>query len=225
MIGGMARSVARRTTVTVGVAGAAILALALVVFLQTRDGPSDPETVQADDPRIVRADSHVVQQGDEGAPVLVEFLDFECEACASLYPVVEDLRAEYGTDLTYVVRYLPLPSHPNSRQAAHAAEAAARQGEFEAMYQRLFEAQGEWSHQQADQSAVFRGYAEELGLDLAQYDRDVASDEVADRVEADFQDALDLGLSGTPSLFLDGAVLQPRTIADLENAVDRALAQ
>ena len=225
MIDGMSRSVTRRTTVTIGVVGAAILALALVVFLQTRDGPSDPETVESDDPRIVRADSHVVQQGDEGAPVLVEFLDFECEACAGLYPVVEDLRAEHGTDLTYVVRYFPLPSHPNSRQAAHAAEAAARQGEFEAMYQRLFETQTAWSHHQDDQSAVFRGYAEELGLDLAQYDRDVASDEVADRVEADFQDALDLGLGGTPSLFLDGALFQPRTIADIQDAVDRALAK
>lgn len=223
MIGGMASSVTRRTTVTIGVTAAAILALALVVFLQTGDGPSDPETVKADDPRIVRADSHVVQQGDDGAPVLVEFLDFECEVCAGLYPVIEDLRAERGTDLTYVVRYFPLPSHPNSRQAAHAAEAAARQGELAAMYQRLFETQAVWSHQQQDQSSVFRGYAEELGLDMAQYDRDVVSDEVADRVQADFQDAIDLGLDGTPSLFLDGEIIRPRTVGDLEDAVDRAL--
>ena len=225
MIDGMARPVTRRTTITIGVTAAAILALALVVFLQTRDGPSDPETLEADDPRIVRTDSHVVQQGDDGAPVLVEFLDFECEVCAGLYPVVEDLRADYGADLTYVVRYFPLPSHPNSRQAAHAAEAAARQGQFEAMYQRLFEAQADWSHQQQDQAPVFRGYAEGLGLDLAQYDRDVASDEVAARVESDFQDALDLGLGGTPSLFLDGELIEPRTVADLEGAVDRALAK
>lgn len=123
-----------------------------------------------------------------------------------------------------MVRYLPLPGHLNSRNAAHAAEAAARQDSFEPMYRMLFETQATWGESRDDQSPLFRSYAEELGLDLAQFDRDVASDDVAAWVEADFQDAQSLGLSGTPSLLLDGEVLQPRTFGDFSDALAAAVA-
>lgn len=66
--------------------------------------------------------------------MLVEFLDFECESCGALFPIVEQLRSDYAGEITYVVRYFPLPGHVNSMNAAVAAEAAAQQGEFEAMY-------------------------------------------------------------------------------------------
>ncbi len=221
----MSRSLSgRRTIVTASIVTACLAVLGVFVALEVRSAPEVSESTGSTDPRIVRSDSHVVQEGPDGGPVLVEFLDFECEACGALYPAVEQLREDFAGEVTFVVRYFPLPGHLNSRNAAHAAEAAARQGQFEAMYQLLFETQTTWGESQDDMSAVFRTYAQQLGLDMDQYDRDVTSDDVAARVEADFQDAQSLGLSGTPALFLDGEVIQPRTLGDFEDALESAIA-
>ncbi len=218
----MAEPRTRRLIVTGAVVAVAVAALVAFAVIQTRSEPEPVSAAGPGDERLAVERGRVLQDAGPGAPVLVEFLDFECEVCAAIHPYIEDARAAYPDDLTVVVRYFPLPSHPNSRQAAHAAEAAALQGQFEPMYQRLFETQPEWSHRQDDQSAVFRGYAEELGLDLEQYDRDVAGEAVT-RVEADFQEALSLDLNGTPSLFLDGEQFTPRTAADLDERIARAV--
>lgn len=174
---------------------------------------------------LVREDSHVV--GEEGSSdvVLVEFLDFECEACGGIYPFIEQLREEYAGEVTFVVRYFPLPGHPNSERAARAAEAAARQDKFDEMYQRLFETQESWSHQQEPQDDTFRGYAEDLGLDMDTYDADYESEDVAERVQRDLEDGTTLGVQGTPTFFLDGEQFEPTSAEDFVAAIDDALAQ
>lgn len=97
--------------------------------------------------------------------------------------------------------------------AAIAAEAAAQQGQYEAMYQLLFETQTQWGESSKDQSAVFRGFAEELGLEMTAYDAAVADPATRARVEADITDAMALGVSGTPTFFLNG---QPMSVDSLE---------
>lgn len=213
----------RRTLeVTLAVSALAIGVLAAVVLFQVT---SEPDADVADPAgAVVRADSHVLDDVGEDAPTLVEFLDFECESCAAAYPVVEDLRERYAGRLNVVLRYFPIDGHANARNAAHAVEAAARQGELESMYARMFETQAEWGDQQIDHSARFRGYAEELGLDLEQYDAGVASEDVAARVERDFQDGRAAGVSGTPTFFLDGRPLEITSVQSFYDAVDRALA-
>ena len=122
----------------------------------------------------VAANSHVLDDGGEGAVTVVEFLDFECEACGAFYPLVEDLRGKFDGEITYVIRYFPLPGHLNSKNAAIAAEAAAQQGRLEDMYHRLFETQPQWGEAQESRADLFRGFAEELGLDMAAFDDAVA---------------------------------------------------
>ncbi len=214
----------RRTVITASIVAVCVAVLGLFVVLEVRSAPEVSESSGTEDPRLVREDSHVLQEAPDGFPVVVEFLDFECEACGALYPAIEQLRGDFAGEVEFIVRYFPLPSHLNSRNAAHAAEAAARQGEFEGMYRLLFENQTTWGESQDDMSPLFRTYAEQLGLDMAQFDEDVVSEAVAARVEKDFQDAQSLGLSGTPSLFLEGEVIQPRTLGDFEDALERAVA-
>lgn len=171
---------------------------------------------------MVRPDSRVLSQAPNEKAVLVEFLDFECEGCAAAYPVVEELRAEYGDTVTFVHRYFPLPGHPNSMTAAVAVEAAAQQGAYEAMYQKMFDTQEQWSHTAEDRSPVFRGYAEELGLDMAAYDKSVADPATRARVEADVADGVALGVQGTPTFFLDGRRLTLNTLEQFRAEVDAA---
>jgi protein-disulfide isomerase len=212
----------RNLKITLAISALAVGILAAVILVQTT---KEPDVVRADPADVVvRADSHVLDDAGPEAPTLVEFLDFECEACGAAYPVIEDLRQKYAGKINFVIRYFPLEGHLNSRNAAHAVEAAARQGKVEEMYSRMFTTQAEWGDQQQDYSARFRGYADDLGLDMQQYDTDVASSAVSARVERDVQDGRSAGVSGTPSFFLDGEPLEITSVQSLHDAIDLAIA-
>ena len=175
--------------------------------------------------QVLRDGSHRLSVAPDQKVTFVEFLDFECEACGALYPVVEDLRQRYAGRVTFVVRYLPLESHVNSMRAARAVEAAAQQGRFEDMYSKLFASQSDWGERQRPADVTFRGYVAELGLDMARWDADYVSPTTMKRIQTDLDDARALGLTGTPSLFLNGQPLQPESVEDLTRALDEALAQ
>jgi protein-disulfide isomerase len=172
---------------------------------------------------LVREDSHVLDDAGEGAPVLVEFLDFECEACLAAYPLVEQVRQEYAGELTFVVRYFPIDGHPNSMTAAMAVEAAAQQNRFEDMYSRMYDTQTEWSHQQESMAPVFRDFAQQLGLDMDTYDTAVTDPATQQRVEQDRQDGMAVGVRGTPTFFLDGEPLQLTSAEDFLAQIDAAV--
>ncbi|MCX6463998.1 MAG: thioredoxin domain-containing protein [Pseudonocardiales bacterium] len=220
----------KATLTVVAVVVTTLVAVFLLSRTTTTDVPSFTESsaagaavVPAD--VLVREDSHRLSTAPEDAVTFVEFLDFECEACRAAFPAVEQLRAEYGDRVSFVVRYFPIPSHANAENAAVAVEAAAQQGRFEQMYQRMYETQAEWGEQRESKADVFRGFAEDLGLDLAAYDAAVADPAVRDRVLRDRADGLTAGVQGTPTFFLDGARLQPESIDDLRRELDLALAR
>jgi protein-disulfide isomerase len=170
--------------VTVGLV-VVLLVVALVYVLLSENRASAPETEGNDGPQVVRENSHVLDDGGDAAVTVVEFLDFECEACGAFYPLVEDLREKFDGEITYVIRYFPLPGHFNSKNAAIAAEAAAQQGRLEDMYHRLFQTQAQWGEAQESRANLFRGFAVELGLDMAAFDEAVADPATAQRVEFD----------------------------------------
>ena len=173
--------------------------------------------------KLVRDDSHRLGAAGTGKVTLVEFLDFECESCRAAYPVVEELRTTYAGKVDFVVRYFPSPSHANAVNSALAVEAAAQQGKFEDMYKRMYDTQETWGEQQDSKASLFRGFAQELGLDMAAYDKAVAAKATQERVERDRQDGLDLGVEGTPTFFLNGKKLQPSSVQDFRDQIDAAL--
>jgi protein-disulfide isomerase len=210
--------------IAIGLLAAAALVVALVIILNTigNDASQASDTTDAD-ARVVREDSHRLSQAPDEKAVLVEFLDFECESCLAAYPVVEDLSEEYGENLTVVSRYFPLPGHPNSETAAAAVEAAAQQGRFEEMHARMYETQTEWSHTNEDRSPVFRGYAEELGLEMAAYDAAIADPATMERINRDKADGMALDVEGTPTFFLDGEKIQPATVQEFRSLIETAI--
>lgn len=211
------------TKIAVGFTAAIVLlviAFIIIAAVQrqgtTKDVVVDPDTGA---PSLVREDSHRLDDVAGAKVTVVEFLDFECEACFAFYPIVEDLREKYDSQITYVVRYFPLPGHSNSTNAAVAVESAARQGQMEVMYNKMFQTQPEWGESAESQAPLFRTFAEELGLDMEQYDRDVADPTTKERVEADFNDGKVLGISSTPTFFVNGQLLQLRSYGDLESVI------
>ncbi|GIG02634.1 DsbA family protein [Catellatospora citrea] len=206
---------------TLGVLAAVALIIGGAVFFAVK-GASAPDAAAAN---LVRADSHRISTAADGKVTVVEFLDFECPSCGAAYPAVEQLRKDYAGKITYVVREFPLDMHPNAMNAAAAAEAAAAQGKFEAMYNKLFSTQQSWGGQQTDHAKTFDGYAQELGLDMTKYRADVASQPVLDRIETDRTDGAAAGARGTPTFFVNGKLFEKQATYDnLKAAVDAALA-
>ncbi|MEP7737878.1 thioredoxin domain-containing protein [Nocardioides sp. 31GB23] len=203
----------------------AIAAVVLGVVSQSRlDGTEPVATIPSLEDAIVRDESRVLGEPGSTDVTFVEFLDFECEACGAAFPIVEELREDYAGDITFVIRYFPLPGHFNADRAARAVESAARQGELEAMYTRMYETQSTWGESREPKDDLFRSFAEEIGLDMEQFDADYASKSVADRVQRDVEDGRSLGVEGTPTFFVDGDPFQPETVDDFAQVLDEALA-
>ena len=139
-------------------------------------------------------------RGDDDAPVtLVEYGDFECPFCGRAEPVVRQLLNEFGNDLRYVFRHLPLSDvHPRAQLAAEAAEAAGDQGAFWEMHDLLFD------HQDALEPKNLVEYARELGLDVDRFTEQLRRHEHAGRIASDVDDADLSGVSGTPTFFING---------------------
>ena len=215
----------RNLKISIALVGAFVVGAALLLLSPAGDDDDVPEIATAD-AEVVRASSHRLgEPASDGKVTLVEFLDFECEGCRAAFPLVEDLRERYAGRVTFVARYFPLSGHFNGERAARAVQAAAQQDQFEDMYEKMFTTQGEWGESQTPADDVFRGFAEELGLDLVQWDADYDDPATLERIRVDQADGRALGVTGTPSFFLNGERLEIQSADDLTNAIEAALAE
>ena len=185
----------------------------------------------ADGP-LVRPDSPTLGPAD--APVtVVEFLDPECEACGAFHPTLKKILKDYDGKVRLVVRYMPF--HPNSLLAANVTEAAGEQGKYWEMQELLFRRQAEWGEihghgghaappPRREQPAVlFERYAAELGLDAAKIRAAVAENRYASKVERDKRDGQSLGVSKTPTFFVNGRQLARFNQYDLRALIEDEL--
>jgi protein-disulfide isomerase len=157
--------------------------------------------------------------GDAEAPItVVEFGDFECPYCAAAAPILRQLIDTSQGQVRLVFRHFPLfDPHPHALTAALAAEAAGAQGAFWQMHDILF------AHQDRLRDDDLVRYARKLGLDPTTIAGDGAQ-QFGDAVEADYAAGADLGVHGTPTLFLDGDAYTGRLdLAALRTAVARSL--
>ena len=213
------------TNLKISAALVAAFVVAVAVFLGVANrGDDASDTTAGNESIVVRENSHRLSTAADGQVTLVEFLDFECESCLAAYPFIEQLREDYDGRVTFVARYFPMPGHANGENAAVAVEAAARQGRFEDMYHRMYETQTEWGEQQESKAALFRSFADDLGLDLESYDAAVADPATLERVLEDREDGLALGVEGTPTFFLNGEKVEVETTDQFIELIDAALA-
>lgn len=164
--------------------------------------------------------------GKLDSPVtLTEFVDFQCEACYAYYPYVKQLKEKYKDQIRFQVRYFPIMSgHQFALQGARNAEAAARQGKFWEMHDKIFEGQKVWEKSQ-DPQEYFNTYAKEIGLDMAKFEADFKSNDVNNVVQKDLKDVQKLGGTGTPTFVLNGKLIKnpDATLEAMSKVVDDAL--
>lgn len=192
--------------IMIAIAAATIAIIGIGVYFLSKPPKSNEQiTKKVNQELLVRPDSYKITAPNEKA-VLVEFGDFQCPACASYHTLTKQLKTEFKDNLTYVFRNYPLSQHKYSRVSAFAAEAAGKQGKFWEMSDLLYENQNDWSLS-TDAEAIFRDYAKTLGLDLTKYNTDVNSEDIKKRVERDYSDGNALGISSTPTFYLNAAKL------------------
>ena len=161
---------------------------------------------------------------------LIEYGDFECPACEAMYPSVQQIKAQYKDNLTFVFRNMPLTNiHPNALAAATAAEAAGLQGKFFEMYQQLYDQQPVWGNANVSQRAnYFEQYARQIGLNLDKYRKDLNNPSVDQKIQHDIASSRTFDVTGTPTFILNGQKLSETTGASgqkLAQAVADALKQ
>ena len=139
--------------------------------------------------------------GPANATVTVEeFADFQCPPCGNLSEPINQLQKHYNLRVIY--REFPLAMHNHAKEAAYAAEAAARQGGFWQMHDLLYREQAVWS-KSTDARALFSAYAGMLQLDLDRFKKDMDSNEVQQKVEVDQQRGAAIGVKNTPTIFIN----------------------
>jgi len=171
--------------------------------------PTEPEnlvqTIQADDSLAlanlllpIQPEDHV-QGPAEARFTLVEYGDYECPACGSLFEIILQIEEQLKGEVRLVFRHYPLSgSHPNAQQAAEAAEAAGAQDRFWEMHELLFK------HQNALTNADLQKYAGQLKLDMKRFRSELKDRTYEDRVREDFRRGVANGVYGTPGLFING---------------------
>jgi protein-disulfide isomerase len=151
--------------------------------------------------------SHTVGAGTEGV-TLIEYGDLQCPACQQFYPLLKQVKEEFGDKITFQFRHFPLnQSHPHAYQAARVAEAAGKQGKFFEMHDLLYENQQSWTGL-SDVTSVFEGYAQQIGLDMEQYKNDVISADVGAAIDADIKAGQAIGADSTPTFVINGQKIE-----------------
>lgn len=178
--------------------------------------PSALETAQSE--ALVRSYSPIL--GPEQAPVtIVEFFDPACEACRAFYPVVESILARYPDDVRVVLRYAPFHG-ATSEEAVKVLEAARMQGVFVPVLETLLEAQPLWAAHGSDQQADILQIARTAGLDMEAASTQVMSPSTVGLLNQDRADIETLGISQTPTFFVNGRPLTEFGVQELQALVD-----
>lgn len=183
-------------------------------------------SIQVDLPRITSPVLAISSDDDpftgpSAAPVtIIEFSDFQCPFCKRSAGVIKEVLRAYGEKVRFVYRDYPTPNHTHAKQAAEAAQCAATQGKFWAYHDLLFE------HQQAGYGWDFNRLAQQASMDMAAFSHCLDTHEYASEVESDLRDALNAGVTSTPTFFINGRPLVgARSFEEFKLLIDTALAK
>jgi protein-disulfide isomerase len=160
-------------------------------------------------------------KGSEKAPVtIVKFEDFHCPFCKQVQPTFNELLSRYNGKVRLVHKDLPLESiHPQARQAAEAARCAYEQGKFWEYHDKLY------ANSPKASADDLKSYAKDLGLNVDSFDRCFASGKYKAVVQHDLNEGAKLGLTGTPTIFINGREISGnQPLEAFEAIIDEELA-
>jgi len=157
-------------------------------------------------------------KGPENAPVtMTVFSDYQCPYCARLEPVLDQVMAKNPKDVRMVFKQFPLGMHKFAKPAALASLAAREQGKFWPMHDKLF------ANFNKLNDAMIMQLAGEVGLDLVRLEQDMKNPALVQEVTRDLQLGQKAGVRGTPTVFINGKLVQQRSPAGFQAMIDKEL--
>ena len=169
-------------------------------------------------PAVFRADISVTGEpfkGAEKAPVtIIKFEDFQCPFCKQVQPTFVDLLKRYDGKLRLVHKDLPLEAiHAQARQAAEAARCADEQGKFWSYHDKLYAGSPKLSPEE------LKSYAKEVGLNVDSFEHCLTTRKYQAIVQKDLSEGTQLGLTGTPTFFINGREVSGNQPLDIFGAM------
>jgi protein-disulfide isomerase len=157
-------------------------------------------------------------KGPEDAPVTITlFSDFQCPYCARLLPTMEQVMQAYPKQVRMVFKQFPLSMHPFAQPAALASLAARNQAKFWPLHDQLF------ANYNKLNDVLIRQLAEGVGVDMARFDKDLATPALQQEVAADTQLGVKAGVRGTPAAYINGKQLKDRSFNGFKQMIDAEL--
>lgn len=201
--------------IIIAVIAALFLGFFVFAITATKKKNSEPVTL---------SNSGWVKGNPKAAVIFTEFADFQCPACRAFEPSLKKLEEEYGDKVKIVFKHFPLKSiHPNAFAASVAAEAAGKQNKFWEFHDILYKKQAEWAGV-PNPTEKFVSYAKSLTLDEEQFEKDLKDPKLQAAVNAQTDEGIRIGVSGTPSLFINGQPIEiPGNYGALKAQIDSAL--
>ena len=161
------------------------------------------------------------RKGTASAPiVIVEYSEYQCPFCRRAQETMSQLEEKYGDKVSFVFKHYPLAKHSQAKPAAIASIAAERQGKFWEYKHALFEHQKDLRT-----DGIYEQIAEEIGLNMEQFRRDVADSTTEAQIKKDVAQAKKVGVTGTPCFFVNGYKLKgAKPFEAFVDVIDRELA-
>ncbi|MBP1741880.1 MAG: oxidoreductase, partial [Deltaproteobacteria bacterium] len=157
-------------------------------------------------------------KGAADAPVTIAlFTDFQCPYCARILPLLNQVLEKNQGKVKLVFKNFPLNTHQFARKAAAAALAAGKQGKFWELHDRLFQNYNRLNDQ------VVQEQAQQLGLDMQKFEKDVNDPQIAQAINQDLQEGAKAGVRGTPTIYVNGALLRNSNLEGFQAAIDKEL--
>ncbi|HWP61598.1 MAG TPA: thioredoxin domain-containing protein [Candidatus Paceibacterota bacterium] len=207
----------------------AVVVIAILAVLFGSNAPSSSFSATTVPP--ITAADHARGDTSGAKLTVIEYGDFECPACGQYEPIVEQLTQQYGNKVEFIFRNFPLYQiHPFAMISAQAAEAAALQGKYWEMHDLLYKNQTLWTAATnltpSDVvSKYFDVYAQQLGLNVTQFNSDINSTAVKNRVQKDLDSGNAAYIDHTPTFFFNLTQIQnPTSLAEFQKDIDTALA-
>jgi len=199
-----------------------ILAVAVIfAFMRSQYREQKQDTVNTQASEHLLRDHHA-SIGDPAAKVtIIEFLDPECEACAAVDPTIKGLVKEFEGKIYYVVRYMPL--HKNSLLAAAALEETKRSGKYFQALSTLFHAQPEWASHHDPKPELIAVILKKLDIDIMNIKPSDLIEKHRTHIERDAADGKALGVMGTPTLFINGQIVDDLSYQSLKARIQGLL--
>jgi protein-disulfide isomerase len=158
-------------------------------------------------------------RGPKAAKVTItEFADYQCPFCAQSAPLVDDVMKQFPNDVNFVYKQFPLTSiHPQALPASKATLAAAKQGKFWEMHDRVYKGFREISPEK------LKEWAKEVGLDVGKWETDMNSPEIQAEVDKDMSVGRTADVQGTPTFFVNGKRVMNRSVDGFKSMIEAEL--